>query len=75
MSLDLLGQVCHDLCAYNVITFSEAVRQFRARSMRVRGSVVVSISACHAEDPGSIPGRGISTHIVWRIAWAPRWPA
>ena len=25
---------------------------------RIRGSIVVSISACHAEDPGSIPGRG-----------------
>ena len=24
-----------------------------------RGSIVVSISACHAEDPGSIPGRGV----------------
>ena len=24
----------------------------------IRGSLVVSISACHAEDPGSIPGRG-----------------
>ena len=24
----------------------------------LRGSIVVSISACHAEDPGSIPGRG-----------------
>ena len=24
----------------------------------VRGNIVVSISACHAEDPGSIPGRG-----------------
>ena len=22
------------------------------------GSIVVAISACHAEDPGSIPGRG-----------------
>ena len=22
------------------------------------GSIVVSISACHVEDPGSIPGRG-----------------
>ena len=60
MSLDLLGQVCQDLGAYNVITFSEAVRQCRARSVRVRGSVVVSISACHAEDPGSIPGRGVA---------------
>ena len=26
--------------------------------MRIRGSIVVSTSACHAEDPGSIPGRG-----------------
>ena len=26
----------------------------------VLGSIVVSISACHAEDPGSIPGRGAS---------------
>ena len=24
-------------------------------------SIVVSISACHAEDPGSIPGRGVLT--------------
>ena len=24
----------------------------------IRGSIVASISACHAEDPGSIPGRG-----------------
>ena len=24
----------------------------------VRGSIVASISACHADDPGSIPGRG-----------------
>ena len=26
---------------------------------QVRVSIVVSISACHADDPGSIPGRGI----------------
>ena len=25
----------------------------------IRDSIVVSISACHAEDPGSIPDRGI----------------
>ena len=24
----------------------------------IRVSIVVSISACHADDPGSIPGRG-----------------
>ena len=28
------------------------------RTNMIRGSIVVSISACHAEDPGSIPGRG-----------------
>jgi hypothetical protein len=27
--------------------------------MQVRGSIAASISACHAEDPGSIPGRGV----------------
>ena len=26
--------------------------------MCIRDSIVVSISACHADDPGSIPGRG-----------------
>ena len=25
----------------------------------IRDSIVVSISACHADDPGSIPGRGV----------------
>ena len=27
--------------------------------MQIRGSIMVSISACHADDPGSIPGRGV----------------
>ena len=27
----------------------------------IRGSIVVSISACHADGPGSIPGRGVGT--------------
>ena len=26
---------------------------------QIRGSIVVNISACHAEDPDSIPGRGV----------------
>jgi hypothetical protein len=26
---------------------------------QIRDSIVVSISACHADDPGSIPGRGV----------------
>ena len=29
------------------------------RMNQIRGSIVASISACHAEDPGSIPGRGV----------------
>jgi hypothetical protein len=28
-------------------------------STQIRCSIVVSISACHAEDPGSIPGGGV----------------
>jgi hypothetical protein len=38
-------------------------RRGRGDDAGFRGSIVVSISACHAEDPGSIPGRG-----VWRLA-------
>ena len=34
--------------------------------IQFRGSIVVSISACHAEDPGSIPGRGVFR--FWRAA-------
>ena len=30
-----------------------------AEFMHIRCSIVVSISACHTEDPGSIPGRGV----------------
>ena len=30
----------------------------RSSRRRIRDSIVVSISACHVEDPGSIPGRG-----------------
>ena len=34
--------------------------------INVRGSIVVSIPACHAGDPGSIPGRGAGlSH--WRM--------
>ena len=32
---------------------------------QIRGSIVVSISACHAEDPGSIPGRGVVELVMW----------
>ena len=33
-------------------------QKLHRHSRRVRDSIVVSISACHADDPGSIPGRG-----------------
>ena len=33
---------------------------FQAVNSRILGSIVVSIPACHAGDPGSIPGRGVS---------------
>ena len=36
-------------------------------SNHIRGSIVVSISACHTEDPGSIPGRGVYSS-VWLLA-------
>ena len=33
---------------------------------QIRGSIVVSIFACHAEDPGSLPGRGVHVSCsVW----------
>ena len=33
-----------------------------SRLQQVRDSIVVGSSVCHAEDPGSIPGRGVSVH-------------
>ena len=35
-----------------------------ATGSHVLGSIVVSISACHAEDPGSIPGRGAAPPLL-----------
>ena len=46
----LLRHVWYDY-VYVVTIFSPCLQS-------VLGSIVVSISACHAEDPGSIPGRG-----------------
>ena len=39
--------------------------------IQFRGSIVVSISACHAEDPGSIPGRGVFASLSMRFSLAP----
>ena len=36
-------------------------------SYHILGSIVVSISACHVEDPGSIPGRGGITFLSPQI--------
>ena len=33
---------------------------------QIRDSIVVSISACHAEVPGSIPGRGVVSGALLR---------
>ena len=37
------------------------------RHCQIRDSIVVSISACHAEDPGSIPGRGVLSWIAHHV--------
>ena len=34
---------------------------------QIHGSIVVSISACHAEDPGSIPGRASSSSLCLHL--------
>ena len=34
-------------------------------NLALRDSIVVSVSACHADDPGSIPGRGV-LFSLWR---------
>ena len=40
------------------------VNESRSINIQIRGSIVVSISACHADDPGSIPGSGVFR--MWR---------
>jgi hypothetical protein len=42
-----------------VCALSSMAEMAKSRAAQIRGSIVVSISACHAEDPGSIPGRGV----------------
>ena len=38
-------------------------------SVYLRDSIVVSISACHADDPGSIPGRGVKVFVLHILVW------
>ena len=40
------------------------VNESRSFNIQIRGSIVVSISACHADDPGSIPGRGAAHRVA-----------
>ena len=49
-----------DMFCATDFNFSLATWQVQFPPRQVRCSIVVSISACHAEDPGSIPGGGIS---------------
>ena len=43
------------------------IRPYGCTIYQIRGRIVVSISARHAEDPGSIPGRGVDSS-VWQLA-------
>ena len=38
---------------------TSVTKKKKKAGLQILGSIEVSISACHAEDPGSIPGRGI----------------
>ena len=44
---------------------AEQLATIRKFISQIRDSIVVSISACHAEDPGSIPGRGVLLAATW----------
>ena len=43
--------------------------------MRVLGSIVVSIPACHAGDRGSIPRRGVVIYIISLFPYSGKDPA
>ena len=47
-----------------VCLISAAIDTLVWDSNQIRGNIVVSISACHAEDPGSIPGRGVGLELM-----------
>ena len=54
---------CYHTCIYIYVLLDVGKHTFFGVQsakwvMQIRGSIVVSISARHAEDPGSIPGRG-----------------
>ena len=56
--------------AFRTYSWNHSDRSFMAKTclvMHLRVSIVVSISACHADDPGSIPGRGTFLYVVLGI--------
>ena len=57
------GKWIHSWCIHTLVPYMEVhmfvTGIFIAIVCVVLGSIVVSISACHAEDPGSIPGWGV----------------
>ena len=42
-------------------------KMHRSDETSIPGSIVASITACHAVDPGSIPGRGAFAVITIRV--------
>ena len=61
-----VGTGSEDVCytnfktkTFGFIILIECINERTSSYFQIRGSIVVSISACHAEDPGSIPGRGV----------------
>ena len=57
-----MSYVIFPTCLHFVVVVSNASTRGSSASfliIQIRDSIVVSISACHAEDPGSIPGRGV----------------
>jgi hypothetical protein len=41
------------------ISYRDHVFVFPHSSIQIRGIIIVNISVCHTEDPGSVPGRGV----------------
>jgi hypothetical protein len=61
---------CHSLRAFRVpfIQVAGLLLELGAGCHAIRGSIVVSIPACHAGDPGSIPGSGAFCYLVFGSA-------
>ncbi|KRZ54184.1 hypothetical protein T02_12431 [Trichinella nativa] len=61
----------YDACFLPVVVLKILIvnrNTFNAQKSKVLGSIVVSIPACHAGDPGSIPGRGSKYRTYFRLS-------